>query len=202
MKRSRLTAELLAVIAGAVTFCGFSAGAREARPPSLDDPEAYAVYSTLLRTEWSDRLAHSSEIVFQQETRNTWECMPSGKALEAAWKPVIESFQRENAAVRLLRPGLPLGIPYVVIPSAEIQARIHDVPESPWSGFYERYFDSAGYMVVSAVGFDAPKQHAMVYMANFCGRLCGRGANFFAEKIGGVWRAVAIPGVTSCFWSS
>jgi hypothetical protein len=50
-----------------------------------------------------------------------------------------------------------------------------------WDGFYQKYPDSGGYMFLSAVGFDAPKQRAMVYMAGSCGGLC-RGEPITSSK--------------------
>jgi len=59
----------------------------------------------------------------------------------------MENLREENAGVKLLQAGFALGIPYVVVPTADLQASIHGVPNSPWSGFYERYPDSGGFIV-------------------------------------------------------
>ncbi|MEO7157279.1 MAG: hypothetical protein ABI039_06950, partial [Vicinamibacterales bacterium] len=37
--------------------------------------------------------------------------------------------------------------------------------------------DSGGFMVISAVGFNAARTRAMVYMAHSCGSLCGGGTH-------------------------
>jgi hypothetical protein len=179
------------------------AQAVDARP--VDDPEAYAVYASLLPTEWSVRVARAKRLVFQQETGTNWTCMSSGKPLETDWKAVVDSLRAENASVRQLRGGFQLGMPYVVVPAAEIKASFLDVPNDPmfgWTGFYKRYPDSGGFIVASAVSFDSEKKRAMVYLAHSCGSRCGGGTHHLLEKVDGVWRAVALAGVSNCVWAS
>jgi hypothetical protein len=172
---------------------------------TVEDPEAYAVYASLLPNEWTVRVARAKTLVVQRETGTNWKCMPSGKPLETDWKPVLDDFRTQNADARELRPGFALGTPYVVVPRADIQATFREVANDPmfgWTGFYKKHPDSGGFMVVSAVGFDAVKQRAIVYMAHSCGSLCGGGTHHLLEKIGDVWRQARIPGVTNCSWAS
>lgn len=182
-----------------------SLNAQSAPPKAIDDPEAYAVYASLVADEWPVRVAKAKTLVFQRETATNRQCMPSGKPLETDWRPVVESFHSENGSARTIREGFPLGVPYVVVPSAEIKASFKDVPNDPmfgWSGFYKRYRDSGGFMTVSAVGFDREKRRAMVYMAHSCGGLCGGGTHHLLEKVDGVWREAKVPGISSCSWVS
>lgn len=171
----------------------------------IDDPEAYAVYASLLSTEWSVRVAAAKTLVFQQESGTNPQCMPSGKPLETEWRPVLESFRVENAGVRTVRAGFTLGVPYVVVPTAEIQSAFRTDANDPmfgWTGFYKRYPDSGGFITVSAVGFDRLKQRAMVYMGHSCGSLCGGGMHHLLEKVDGVWREAKVPGIQQCVWAS
>ena len=205
MKRIPPSVHVVAVCVVTVMLSGFAAKPQELQTKSVDDPEAYSVYASLLPAEWSVRVAHAKTLVFQQETGTNWKCMPSGKPLETDWKLVVDTFREENAGPRLLRTGFSLGIPYLAVPVAEIRASFHDVPNDPmlgWTGFYKRYPDSGGYMVASAVGFDPVKRRAMVYMAHSCGMLCGGGTHHLLEKIDGAWREAKIPGVSNCFWVS
>ena len=202
MKRTSLIPHILAAGVATVVLCGPAVRAQVGQLKPMDDPEAYAVYAGLLQTAWSVRFAHVKTLVFQQETGTRWECVPSGKPLEAEWKPVMENLREENAGVKLLQAGFALGIPYVVVPTADLQASIHGVPNSPWSGFYERYPDSGGFIVASAVGFDPLKQRAIVYMAYSCGPLCGGGSYHFLEKVDGAWHEANSMGVVNCFWAS
>ena len=174
-------------------------------PQPLDEPEAYKVYAALLPDEWIVREARAKILVFQQETATYPRCMPSGTPLETEWLSVVKDFRAANATPKLLHAGFDLGVPYVVVPSADIRAMF----QSPgaaiapgWVDFYQQYPDSGGYMFVSAVGFDASKRRAMVYMAHSCGGLCGGGTYHFLEKIGGAWRHARLAGLTNCVWAS
>jgi hypothetical protein len=179
--------------------------AQELAPKPIDDSEAYAVYASLLPQEWTVRVAQAKRLVFQQEAGTNRQCMPSGKPLETEWRLVVESFNAENAIARTVRSGFPLGVAYVVVPSAEIKSAFQEVPNDPmfgWTGFYKRYPESAGIMTVSAVGFDPQRRRALVYMAHSCGLLCGGGAHHLLEKVDGVWREATVPGISNCVWAS
>jgi hypothetical protein len=178
---------------------------QESLAQAVEDPEAYVVYASLLPREWTVRVAGAKTLVFQRETGTNWKCMPSGKPLETEWKPVVDDFRAQNTSTRELRPGFALGIPYVVASRIDIQATFREVQNDPmfgWTGFYRRYPDSGGFMVVSAVGFDSAKRRAMVYMAHSCGSLCGGGTHHLLERADGGWREARIPGVTQCSWAS
>ncbi len=176
------------------------------RATSIDDSEAYAVYASVLPDEWTVSVAHARTLLFQQETERSRDCMPAGGPLETDWKPVLDSFIKENAVVRRLRSGFSLGMPYEVAAAAEIEASFRAVPEDQmfgWTGFNRRYPNAGNsIMVVSAVGFDPEKRRAMVYMAHSCGVLCGGGRYHFVERVAGSWRESRLPGVTDCQWES
>ena len=182
-----------------------STAAQPTAAKPLDEPEAYAVYAALLPNQWPVRRAKASVLLFQQETSTYPRCMPSGPPLDTEWKPVVDSYRTQNEPGRLLQPGFPLGIPYMVVPRAEIKATFGTVPNDPqfgWSGFYAHYPNSAGYMVASVPGFDAERRRAMVYMAHSCSPVCGGGTYHFLEKSEGSWREVQLAGITTCAWYS
>ena len=174
------------------------------QPQPLDDPEAYKVYAALLAEEWTIRSAHAKTVVFQAETVTNPTCMPSGKPLETDWLPVLTDFRSANATPKALRGDFDLGVPYVVAPAADIRLTFQSSTSrmGGWDGFYQKYPDSGGYMLVSAVGFDATKQRAMVYMAHSCGMLCGGGTHHLLEKVGGAWREARLAGISNCMWAS
>jgi hypothetical protein len=178
---------------------GPAAQASQAKP--VDDPDAYAVYASVLASGQPAGTAHAVQLVFQEETVTNRGCMPSGTPLETSWRSVVDNFRAANARVSLVRAGYPLGVPYIVVPSADINATLHEIPNDPsfgWTGFYNRYPDSGGFMTVSAVGFDASRTRAMVYMAISCGSLCGNGEHHLLEKAGGLWREAKLPGLKLC----
>jgi hypothetical protein len=201
----RTRALVIAVLVATVIWSSEATTSQGAETRPVDDPDAYAVYASLLPAEWSVKVAHAKTLLFQQETGTNWNCMPSGKPLETDWKPVVDNFRGENVSVRQLRNGFQLGIPYLVVQAADIRASFRDVPNDPmfgWTGFYRRFPDSGGIMLASAVGFDSVKRRAMVYLAHSCGTLCGGGEHHLLEKVDGVWREARIPGVSNCVWAS
>ena len=195
-----LYAALSALLASAA-----ATGAQPTAAKPLEDPEAYAVYAALLPNQWAVRHAKATILVFQQETGTYPQCLPSGPLLNTEWKPVVDSYRTENEHGRLLQPGFPLGIPYMVVRRAEIKATFTTVPNDPqfgWTGFYARYPNSKGYMVASVPGFDGNRRRAMVYMGHSCGPVCGGGTYHLLEKTDGSWREIRAAGITSCAWYS
>ena len=63
---------------------------------TIDVKEAYAVFASLLQDEWPLRVAHAKQLVFQEETRPSWPCMPSGE-FDEEWRTVVDRFRRANA---------------------------------------------------------------------------------------------------------
>jgi hypothetical protein len=123
--------------------------------------------------------------------------------METDWRPVLEDYRAANAAVRTVLPGERLGRPYTVVPSAVIRAAFRDSVEGPvWDAFHGRYPDAKGYVEVSAVGFDAERKRAIVYIAHYCGFMCAAGSHHLLEKVDGVWKTVKLPEVEMCYWVS
>jgi hypothetical protein len=175
-------------------------------PRELTDPEAYRVYAALLPDEWTVQSAHAETLVFEEETSMSGPCsLPSGGALETEWRDVLDDFRQRNATPMRLRPGMALGIPYLVVSRASLQALFATVGEERaggWTTFYDMYPRSGGYMTISAVGFNVQKTRAMVYIGHSCGNLCGGGTYHFLEKSSRGWREVKLRDVTSCAWAS
>ena len=174
-------------------------------PPgsAIADPEAYAVYASLLPQEWLVRYARAKTLVVQKETVAHYYCQPEGGELDTDWRPVVDAFRAANARPQAIRAGESLGFPYIVVPAAEIDA-IFDYSPSAWAwvDFNVRFPDSKGFIRVSAVGFDEDKKRAMVYMGHHCGGLCGGGVHHLLEKVDGQWRKAHLSGVTQCYWNS
>ena len=165
-------------------------------PMPIEDPDSYAVFAVVLPKE------RVKALVVRAETGRMLPCVTSGREYEA-WKPVVDSYLRENASPRLVLPTPPLVAPYMVVPTSEIQASFRTIEGDPfgrWAGFYERFPSSNGYTELSAVGFDAAKQRAMVYVAHHCGMLCGGGRNHLLEKVDGEWREVESSEIALCQW--
>jgi hypothetical protein len=196
----------LSVVADAALAVGHdSAQGRHAGPKGIDDPEAYAVYASLIPEEWTVRVARAKRLVVLRETATYDRCIPSGGAMENEWKPVVDSFKAENAAVRHVLSDRNIHLPYILVPRADMTQLFKDPGDDPafgWTHFYNRYPDSGGYMEFSAVGFDPSKTRAMVYMAHHCGSLCGGGTHHLLQKVDGRWQPARLKDVTQCIWMS
>lgn len=199
---------ILLAVTGAV--CLQARTVQQPKPTPADDPEAYAVYASLLPNEWTVTVAKAKRLVVQEETETNWTCMPSGKPLETDWKPVLDSYKAANASVRSIRANQSLGFPYDVVPSVAISKLMSDraTPGGRdwWQGFGfgfgQKYPESGGYLQLSAVGFDPDHTRAMVYVAHYCGPMCGGGMHHLLEKIDGVWREANIDDLIQCVWDS
>ena len=193
---------LRCLVALAVSSAAFwPAGQIHASQTVIEEPEAYAVYASLVAGEVRVPSGKLKQLVVQRETVTNNECTLSGAALESDWKPVVDDFKRENAQVRFVMPDRDLHVPYVVVPRKTIMA-FFAKGAGNWPEFYRRYPDSGGYFEVSAVGFDGSKTRAMVYVAHHCGGLCGAGSHHLLEKATGTWHEAKVPGVNACMWIS
>ncbi len=174
------------------------------KPAPYDVPEAYEVYAALLPMEWTSREAKAHYLVIQEETdagpsfgplKPVRECYPPG--FLKTYGGVMDEFERVNQQPKLLLRKLAIEKPYKLVPKSVI------------NGFFERYvegwqlFDSqlraAGYFDVSAVGFNADKTQAFVYIGHSCGNVCGGGTYHLLEKIAGKWEETFPSG---CRWAS
>ena len=146
---------------------------------SITDPEAYAVYAAVLPRMWTH--VTKDPLLLQQETDLSMSCPVRSESHEIGWAAVENSFKAENARVRLLRRMLPIHIPYRLIPRAEIAADDARLILK-YPGMWQRRPESIEYAAVSAVGFDATKTKAIVYV-----RLRSEGGVYWIEKRLGKW---------------
>ena len=145
----------------------------------ITDPDAYAIYATLLPSIWK-RSGAATLILLVQET-TTESCRLS--RLPEGWDGVQKDFDRQNRNVWTLRPPvLPLG-DYRLIPRAEIEADDARLQrENP--GGWQRRPGSLEFAAVSAVGFNAARTKALVYI-----RLRSSGQIHLMERRDGQWVA-------------
>ena len=146
------------------------------RQVSAEDPQvldstaeydAYAVYATLLQPLRDMK----GPVLLQRETEGPTKCSEFLAGMAGEWVEVASNFRRENIRVRLLQAGFPMGVEYRLVPRAEIladdarlAAKYPGTSNAPRPG-------SLQYIAVSAVGFNAARTKALVYvrsrMSNF-----------------------------------
>lgn len=70
--------------------------------------------------------------------------------------------------------------------------------DEAWKKFYESFPGTTGWTSVSLPGYSPDGEIAIVYMAHYCGTLCGGGTYVYLRRINGKWKMlVAFPGWVS-----
>ena len=169
-------------------------------PETYSVPEAYEIYATLLPAQWPVTEAHTSKMIIRAETASYEMCLkPEGESV-AVVGPAIANFLEVNKQTWLLQRAIPMDLPYEFLFKKELEAIFADGPGG-WQGFYAKYPDSGGFNEVSAVGFNADKTVAVVYVAHSCGGLCGGGSFYVLQKREGKWQSLKWKG-SECTWVS
>ena len=163
-------------------------------------PEAYEIYATMLPQQWPVTVAHTTKMIIRAETGSYDICLkPEGESV-AIVGPAIANFVEVNKKTWLLEKTIPMEQPYEFVFSSELRA-IFSEGVNGWKTFYEKYPNSGGYNIVSAVGFNRDKTVAVVYIAHSCGGLCGGGRFEVLQKKDGKWLPLKWRG-SSCSWVS
>jgi len=171
------------------------------------DADAYAVYSVILAPERPASVAKAKIFVIETETDDypkygddDTKCLVSPKGEESTYDPVIAAYRAANKTASLLQPKFDLPVPYKLVSTSWIQG-LFAKNGGGWKEFYANYPNSGGLISMSAVGFNADKTIALVYMGHSCGGLCGSGGYHVLKKINGSWAEIKWAG-TSCVWVS
>jgi len=167
-------------------------------PPPYVDSDAYEVYSAILPSEWPVRVAHAKMLVIRSETSGYGMCLHPEKDSEDMIGSAIAEYVELNKKPLVLQRNLSLAIPYDLITFKDLKSAIN---QGGWDGFYKKYPDSGGWIELSAVGFNAEKTVAVVYMGHSCGGLCGGGQFHVLQKKEGKWVPLNWKG-SSCAWAS
>lgn len=59
-----------------------------------------------------------------------------------------------------------------------------------WKRFFESFPGSRGWMALSLPGYSPDRAIALVYIAHYCGNLCGSGSYVYLRRIEGQWRVL------------
>jgi hypothetical protein len=197
MSRTRL----LLVLGGLLLLYPLFARHRYVTTKSYDVHEAYKVYSAILPT------IGQSPLVIGAETRTPEICLqPLDAQSESVLRPAIDNYVELNALPGQLQKHFDINRHYDLLAEEELKATFRNgMNGSPsmggWKTFYERHPDSEGLIELSAVGFNADKTIAVVFIGYHCGEEC-RGGEFRAlEKKGGKWQLLTGRGLWNhCVW--
>ena len=170
-----------------------------------EDKDAYDVYVAALQLgrPHQDSIERAEVLIIQQEIES-WEGRkdPGIKFAEdakAEWEPVLESLVLANQKPMKLKNIFPLKTPYKLLSKEDMRKGL---PEGGgWKAYYKKFPNSNGYIWFSAVGFNAEKTKAIVYVSHLCGSLCGGGGPHFLERKDGKWVAADVQ-VSFGVWAS
>src|SRR5262245_29310830 len=175
-----------------------SAVSTDNQPRPYEDAEAYEVYSTILPTEWPWQVAKAKSLVIRSETKGYKMCLSPDEESEKIIGQAISQYVKLNEKTWLLKRGLNIEKPYELVPYEELSSALK---QGWWENFYKQYPNSGGWIELSAIGFNADKTVAVVYMGHLCGGLCGGGGFHVLQKKDGKWVPLTWKGI-SCAWVS
>ena len=103
---------------------------------------------------------------------------------------MVEDFEKKNEKEGELARQLNLTINYVLLGEKASQDSPKTLEESTkqWEEFHQKYPNSPGIISLSRVGFNSDKDQALVYTANSCGNLCGKGYYVLLMKSDKGWK--------------
>jgi hypothetical protein len=162
-----------------------SAVSTDNQPKLYEEAEAYEVYGAILPTELPYQVANAKSLVIQSETEGYKMCLRPEAESEKIIGQASSQYVKLNEKTWLLKRGLRIKKPYELAPFDKLRSALN----------------SRGWIELSAVGFNADKTVAVVYMGHHCGGLCGGGGFHVLQKKGGKWAPLTWKG-SSCAWES
>src|SRR5262245_49864995 len=165
---------------------------------SYEDADAYEVYSAILPSDWTWRVANAKTIVIRIQTTGYHMCLRPEPESERIIGDAISEYIKLNEKPWMFQKHFGIEKQYELISSDELKSIFE---QGGWEKFYERYPDSRGWIDLSAVGFNSDKTVAVVYMGHHCGSLCGGGGFHVLQKKNDKWVPLVWKGST-CAWAS
>ena len=172
----------------------------ETHPSNLRSSD-FAVYQAALDSMFVSRapssfsqlvIGDSTEVFKGQNLAGTLISTFSRLSLvdTAAVKDLTTRSREAHALKELSRLGL--RIPVVFVDRQALKSFPGQGPDKYWSQFYQRYPGSRGLIRLSAIGYGANGDLAILMVDQFCGGLCGNGYIVALRRVGGMWRITAI----------
>ena len=180
----------------ALAFASVDGSSTVSKEPTYDDKEGYAVLSILL-----DRYNHGSKDLVLEISPLTTSGKQMISSLDCAKIPdefqsAAKDFRERNKTELRLLARFSMEAKYEFFENPD-----KFLPPQPKPGEQElRSFSTLQLHVVSAVGFDPAKTHAIAYMSFFCGNECGGGGYHFLRKEPKGWKEISDS--PACVWTS
>lgn len=181
-------------------FATLAAGAcsRGGRATSTTTPLDSAVYMALLDSVGTAGgvVVRDSTIPWPISNRNQTrdEMLASLGHFTGASPALAADFLRANHRPKALPKGFSLRRPAYVVPEKELPLGTRERGPSPaeWREFARRFNGAQGFQTLSAVGYDAERQNALVAYWRGCGALCGYELLVVMAREGNGWRVARV----------
>ncbi|PWT92496.1 MAG: hypothetical protein C5B54_03390 [Acidobacteria bacterium] len=131
----------------------------------------------------SDHTIPYSSAKWNDPTQTTHKWAKNGLAVDSG---IVEDFKRKCKDSVSLEMRFTFPARQVLISDQEFES-FFKAERWSWSGFYERYPNSVGYISLSRVGFNSEGGQALLYVARSCDSLCGSGYYVLVAKDRGAW---------------
>ena len=162
------------------------------------DEGAYAVYSALYKEPLDQPLAFAEASVTDIPQVNG-NCLKPGTDAE---RQMMDSFVAANRQTHRWEKKFSIAQGYRVLSNNEVAiARQCKLEKDVSSQQCKPYADLRTIRLLGVPGFDQAHSHALVSVIKSCGKLCGSGGIFVAEKTGDSWvRSPASDFTRDCNW--
>jgi hypothetical protein len=175
--------------------------------PRFADKEVYEVYAAAVPMDswyWENS---KSILILSQLPPREWPIGSPRSALSGdakfseTFEPIFDSFDAANKMATTLDPNFHLSKPPRLVTQEELDTAFNsrsrgDVGDG-WQGFRDHFPDSAGYLILSGVGFNADRTVALVYIEHRCGGLCGAARYYILQKQSNRWVRYSPQGLKS-----
>lgn len=156
------------------SFLSFQSGAVNIndQPQPYEDADAYEVYAAVLSLKVAASWPEAAKtIVIQSQTIKFRMCLRPEPESERIIGTAISDYIKLNEKPWLLQKRFVIEKSYELVSSEELRS----------------FEPGRGWTELSAVGFNADKTVAVVFMMHHCGRLCGTGFFHVLQKKNGRW---------------
>ena len=161
-----------------------SALAQQSGAPELyRDADAYEIYSQLLPDDWSWQgsrllLAEATTMVSAPDAGQCFQLQGDQKK---KFQEVFDDFTRVNRKAWILLPLLTIDKPYDIVAASQLS-------DSAGLNWKQQYPGAVSVVTFSAVGFNADRTQALVFINHQCGSQCSAGTYYLLQEKEGKWQ--------------
>lgn len=155
--------------------------------------EEYEIYSSVIKQIYvrpNTKLLIIEERTFRYdfsiENDEPWRDKKKGLTIDQS---AVEDYETRNSRQWLLNKALfKLPVKISLITDLDLKAMFHgNWGELEWIGYYRRFPDSSGFVMLSRIGFNTQHTQALLYVGSRCGPRCGEIHFLLLEKANGTW---------------